>query len=337
MRCPFAARRSTRRAFVRGASAASLALLAGCGRLPWQGQAPAKRYRIGLLDHFAADPLQDPFWIEFRAGLRELGYVEGENLVLDVRHTDREQEQLNALAAELVALRPDMIVTRPISSTRAARAATTTIPIVNTVSSADLVEAGLAASLARPGGNVTGLSGLNDDLLDKWMELLKAVAPNVSRIAILGANLRQPVSETAARVLGIAIEYLPVRSYSDLDLALNAVISSGADGLAVRATPWTITDRQRIVDLAAARRLPAISGYRQFVDSGGLMSYVTSGDGDAQRVAVYVDKLLKGADPAQLPLERPTRFSLVVNLKTAKALGLDIPYHVLLQATEMVE
>jgi putative tryptophan/tyrosine transport system substrate-binding protein len=305
-------------------------------------QLPGKVYRIGLI--LTAPP--GPAAHIARAldeGLRELGYVEGRNIVVERRFADGKQERLPALAAELVRLKVDVIVTGSNPVVAAVKQATTTIPVVMAVSR-DPVGAGFIASLARPGGNITGLS--NDptpEILGKNLELLKEAVPGVSRVAFLwnpvppGAGTYRDVVESAARRLGVTFQSVEVRGRNEFEGAFAAMVRERAGGVVVAGDPVTFGARSQVVLLAARNRLPAMYVQREFVEGGGLMSYGPNIAHQFRRAAVYVDKILKGAKPAALPVEQATRFELVINLKTAKALGLTIPPSVLLRADEVIQ
>jgi putative ABC transport system substrate-binding protein len=329
----------TRRQFVRGASVAGLGLVAGCAGLPGPGppagQPARKVYRVGFMSGAGAA------WPSvFRDALGELGYTEGENLVLEVRLTPQVGDQ-GALAGELVALGVDVIVTSALAPARAASEATRTIPIVNAgVVGGDLIEAGLADSQARPGRNVTGLTTFEADLLGKRLQLLTEVTPGVTRVAILGPGEDPGTRERYARAaeqLGVQLQLVELRSEDDVERAFEAMREEHADALDVRSAPGVNQSLTRIADLAVRQRLPTIGNSRQLADMGGLMSYQPRTSDLWRRAAAYVDRILKGASPADLPIERPTTFDLVLNLKTAQALGLTIPQHVLLQATEIIQ
>ena len=279
----------------------------------------------------------------FRQGLREHGYVEGKNIVVEWRSAEENIDRLPALAAELVRLKVDVIVTGGASPTRAAKAATTTIPIVMTNES-DPVGSGFVASLARPGGNITGLSILAPELSGKMLELLKEIVPKLSRVAVLGTST-QPGSaqmleevEKAAKVFGVKLQYLDILSSKDIAPAFRAATKGRADAV-LMLLPGRIeaSSRTEIAELAAKHRLPAISGRRDQVEAGGLISFgVNSNDLD-RRAVTYVDKILKGRLPADLPVEQPTKFELVINLKVAKQIGLKIPQSVLMRADTVIE
>ena len=331
---------------IRAAFAATLALGLLGAPLPAYAQQPAKVSRIGML---VTLPLEHP---EFRPGrdrfeqaLRELGYVEGRNIVSEYRSAEGRVERFPALAAELVGLKVDLIVVFSTPSARAARQATTTIPIV-AATMQDPVRDGLVASLARPGGNVTGLTFLGSELVPKRLALLKEAIPRVSRVAVLwhpgglaegtGQEMVKE-AEAAARGLGLHIQLVRAESPKGLDGAFSSMTRWRADALILLPSPMLFAERRRIVDFAARHRLPAMYIAREFVDLGGLMGYGASQLDLIRRAATYVDKILRGATPADLPVERPTKFELVINMKTAKALGLTIPQSVLLRADQVIE
>src|SRR5713101_7737568 len=306
-----------------------------------EAQTAGKVYRIGVLETLSAT-LNTGNLDAFRQGLRELGYVEGQNFVIEYRSADGRPERFPGLATELVRLKVDLIVTRGTPAVLAAEKATGSIPIVM-ATSADPTRFGIVSSLARPGGNVTGLSTIAVELAGKRLELLKEAIPRIARIAQL-ANMSSPASvsqwrqiEVAARSLGLEPQLLDVRAPEDLARAFDTAIKQRADALHVANDTLTQTNLRRIVDLSAKHRLPSIFGSRDFVDAGGLMAYGPNFTDLYRRAATYVDKIFKGAKPADLPVEQPTKFELVVNLKTAKALGLTIPQTVILQADQVIE
>ena len=317
-------------------------LALGLWRAPFaSGAQPAPPgHRIGWLS--AGVPLPDLDSEAFRQGLRALGYVEGQNLVLESRYAGGRAEQLPDLAAELVRLKVDVIVAGGTAAIRAAQHATRTIPIVMAVAY-DPIGQRFVASLARPGGNITGLSWLGAELLGKRLELLKEVVPQGTRIAVL-ANPGNPAYADnmdnltmAARALGLHLQVAEVRRADELDTAFTAMTREGADALIVLEDSLVLsTLGGRIAESAATSRLPAMYGWRRHVDAGGLMAYGPSMRDMQRRAAVYVDKILKGAKPADLPVEQPTTFELVINLKTANDLGLTIPPSLLFQATEVI-
>jgi len=306
-------------------------------------QPAGKVSRIGWLSAGFPRPDRDPPVDAFRQGLRELGYVEGQNLVIEYRGAEGRDERLPDLAAELVRLHVDVLVAVGPIATRAAQHATRTLPIVMT-GTADPVGAGFVASLARPGGNITGVSLLMAELPGKRLELLKETVPQSTRVAVL-ANPDNPVYEAlrnnltvAARALGLHLHVVEVHSADELDPAFAAVTREGADALMVLSDPALMDNlRGRVADLAATHRLPAMYNWKMYVEAGGLMSYGPSLPERHRRAATYVDKLLKGANPADLPVEQPTKFELVINLKTAKALGLTVPPTILFQADEVIQ
>jgi ABC-type uncharacterized transport system substrate-binding protein len=309
-----------------------------------EAQQATKVARIGYL---LSNPAANPHLHEaFRQGLRDLGYVEGRNLVIEYRSAEGKLERLPALAAELVALKVDVIVAGGgTPAALAAKQATKTIPIVF-VPLADPVTSGLVTSLARPGGNVTGLSVLLPELVGKCLEQLTRAVPGVSRVAVLWQPDAYPErtgkdmlkgADVAARALGVRLQFLEARGPADFDRAFSGMTRARAGALTVLTSNMLLGERRRLVDLAAENRLPAVYTWREFVDAGGLMSYGPDLVDSFRRAATYVDKILKGAKPADLPIEQPTKFELVINLKTAKALGLTIPQSVLLRADRVIE
>ena len=313
-------------------------------------QQAGKVHRIGFLSPSSpSDPerLPSPFGerglAAFRQGLRDLGYVEGQNIAIEYRWAEGRFERLPDLAAELVRLKVDVIVSVVTQATLAAKNATGTIPIV-LVAAGDPLGSGLVANLARPGGNVTGPSSMYGDLAGKQLELLKETVPKVSRVAVLWnpANavwqaqmLRQ--TEIAARALGLQVQLLEARGPDELEGAFAAMTRERVSALLVQVDVIFALHARRIADLAAKRRVPAMYGSREHVETGGLMSYAPNIPDLFRRAATYVDKILKGAKPADLPVEQPTKFELVINLKTAKALGLKIPQSVLIRADEVIQ
>ena len=307
-----------------------------------QGSMP-KVPRIGYLQASMPQNGSTPFLEDFRQGLRELGYVEGKNVQLEVRWGEGKLERLPALADELVRLNVDVIVAVNSPSVVAARQATRTIPIVMPVSS-DPVGDGLVASLARPGGNITGLSVMSPELGQKRLQLLKEAFPRLSRpVAVLwnpdyvGMAARFRQAQGVASAVGIGVRSVEVRDSRELERALQAMDRERPDALLILADPLTTSQRLRIVEFAAEERLPAMYEVSQFVEVGGLMSYGPNVDQIVRRAAIYVDKILKGAKPADLPIEQPATFELVINLKSAKALGITIPQSILLQANRIIE
>ena len=329
--------RVERRGFIVG----TLGLLAA--PIAAETQPAGKVHRIGFLGSGSATG--DPRAREaFRDGLRELGWVEGQNLLIEYRFADGKPERLPALAAELVALKVDVIVAPNTPAALAAKQATRTLPIVF-IGAGDPVTSGLVTSLARPGGNVTGLSVLSTELVGKWLELLKQAVPGVSRVAALwqpGAmdertdKDMQEGAAVAAQALGVRLQFVEARGPADFDRAFSDMTKARAGALTVRPAPMFISERRRLVDLAAKNRLPAVYAWREFVDAGGLMAYGPNLSDLYRRAATYADKILNGAKPGDLPVEQPTKFELVINLKTAKALGLTIPPSVLARADEII-
>jgi putative ABC transport system substrate-binding protein len=309
-----------------------------------EAQQAAKIARIGWLTN---DPASNPHPPEaFRQGLRNLGYVEGRNLVIEYRSAEGNLERLPALAAELVALKVDVIVAAVGTvAALAAKQATRTLPIVF-IGAGEPVTSGLVTSLARPGGNVTGLSALIPELVGKCLEHLKQAVPGVSRVAVLwqlGAiderteKDRLKRADVAARALGVRLQVVEARGPADFDRAFSDMTGARAGALTVLSGSMFFIERRRLVDLAAKHRLPAVYQVREYVDAGGLMSYGPNLADMYRRAATYVDKILKGAKPDDLPVEQPTKFELVINLKTAKALGLTIPQSLLQRADEVIQ
>jgi len=319
----------------------TLALTIFAAPLTAEAQQAPKVYRIGFLHPGSALP--EPASLEtLRQGMRALGYVEGQNLVMEYRYAEEREERLPDLAAELVRLNVEVMVAGGTAATRAAQHATRTIPIVMTGTN-DPVGAGFVASLARPEGNITGLSFLGAELPGKRLELLKEAVPQSTRVAVL-ANPASPTYDPvmhsltgAARALGLSLHLVEVRRAEELESAFAAMTHAGADALIVLSDPALMAPLQgRVVDLAAERRLPAIYDWKFYVESGGLMSYGPSFQDIYRRTATYVDKLLKGATPADLPVEQAIKFELGLNLKTAKALGITFPPTLLIQADEVI-
>jgi putative ABC transport system substrate-binding protein len=278
----------------------------------------------------------------FRQGVRELGYVEGENIVIESRYADGKLERLPALVAELLRDKVDVIVTTGPTTTRPAKEATSTVPIVMGFDS-DPVGSGFVASLARPGGNITGLSALSPEISGKQLELLKEIVPRLSHVAVLGnsttAGNAQSVKETelAARGLGVQIQYLEVKEPKEIEIAFRNASKAHASAVIVLANSATTAHRSQVVKDALSSRLPAIYYTPEFVEDGGLVSYGVSITDLFRRAATYVDKILKGRKPADLPVEQPTKFDLVIHLKTAKQIGLTIPPTVLARADKVIK
>ena len=299
--------------------------------LPLAEAQPPKVARIGVLTNVDSPLLQT-----FRDALHELGYVEGRTVAFDYRFSRGMVERLPELAGELIRSKVDVIFAPSTTAARAASKATATIPIVF-ASAGDPVETGLVASLARPGGNITGLSSVNVELAGKRLALLKEAVPGIARVAILWvdapigrAQMRE--TEVAARALGLQLQSLPVRTADELEAALKAAVARGAEALVVPRNPLSFGLRARIPELAASSRLPAVYDDIEFAEAGGLMTYGPSLRENYRRAAVYIDKILNGSRPADLPVEQPTTFELAINLKAAGALGITIPQSLLLRA-----
>jgi putative tryptophan/tyrosine transport system substrate-binding protein len=308
-----------------------------------EAQQAARIPRIGVL---AGNLASTPHLVAaFRQGLLDLGYVEGRNIVIEYRDAKGEFKRLPALAGELVALKVDVILAAGTQHVLAAKDATTTIPIVF-ADVADPVSRGFVSSLARPGGNITGLANLNTDLVGKWLELLKQAVPGVTRVAflwqpgILPERAEKDVmqrAEAAARTLGVQLQVVEARGPEDFDRAFAEMTRSRIDAVIVWGGVMFIYERKRIAELAARNRLPSSYPMSEFVDAGGLLSYAPNIADNFRRAAGYVDRILKGAKPADLPVEQAARLELVINLKTAKALGLTIPPSLLQRADRIVE
>jgi putative tryptophan/tyrosine transport system substrate-binding protein len=304
-----------------------------------RAQQPRKVWRLGVLQP-AAPP--EPLVDVTRQRLRELGYLEGRNVVLEYRWAEGKLDRLTDLATELVGLKVDVITTMSTPAALAARSATGTIPIVFT-GVGDPVGAGVVSSLARPSGNATGISLLATELSAKRLEILREIVPGTSRVAMLwndtnpGMVLRAQEARDAAPKLGVTVQSIGVHDLISFEAAFAAIKSWRADALLTLVDPFTRMHRTQIVDFAARERLPAIYEARQFVDSGGLLSYGPNLAAIQRRAAEYIDRILEGAKPADLPVEQPTKFELVINLKTARALGLDVPPTLLARADEVIE
>ena len=332
---------TTRRAFI-GTLTGGLLV----APLAAHAQQAGKVARIGFLVTGSLESPETRVGLEaFRQGLRERGYVEGQNIVIEYRFADGKIDRLPGLATELARLKVDLIVARSTPVARALQQATTTIPIVAAVMG-DPVGDRFVASLARPGGNITGLSFLGPELVPKRLELLKEALPKVSRVAALwhpddfGERTTRDMlkqTEAAARTLGVHLQLVGVRGPNELDRAFSTMTKERAEALIMFPSPILSSEGRRIVDLAAKHRLPSMFAGRVFVELGGLLSYGASITDLIRRSATYVDKILRGAKPADLPVEQPTKFELVINLKTAKALGLTIPQSLLLRADEVIQ
>jgi len=319
----------------------TLALGILLGPLAAQAQQTGKPYRIGFLGNSTA-ALEANLVGPFRAGLRDLGYVEGRNVLIEYRWTEGKYERFPALIGDLVALKVDVIVTAGTPATLAVKKATTSIPLVM-VAVGDPVGTGIVPSLSRPGGNITGLTSISTEMDGKRLELLREVIPNVSHIAVLwnAASPLQVLAEkqtrAAAQVLRMNVLSLGVRTMEEIEGAFAAIVRERPGALLVLADRLFLHHRARIMDFAARHRLPGVHAYRELVEAGGLMSFGPSYADMHRRAAYFVDRILKGAKPADLPVERPATFELVINLKAAKALGLTIPQSVLLRATEVIQ
>jgi putative tryptophan/tyrosine transport system substrate-binding protein len=302
-------------------------------------QPAGKVYRIAYLETGAVRPRP---WQAFREHLRELGYLEGRNVAFETRSADGRTDRLPALAAELVRLKVDVIVTAGSPAARAAKEATTSVPIVM-ATGGDPVGLGLVTSLARPGGNVTGLTTLSRELSGKRLEMLREVLPHVARMGLLWHRtsaidaLTRRETEEAARALAIPLTMQAVDGPDDFDRAFAAIMADRAGAVLAATSPMFLAHRGKLNELALKHRLPVMFAFREYAEAGGLMAYGPSYTELFQRAASYVVKILKGAKPADLPVEQPTKFELVINLKTAKALGLTIPQSVLLRADEVIE
>jgi putative ABC transport system substrate-binding protein len=306
------------------------------------GAEPVGIRRIGYLESSSPSPARLQLLEAFRQGLRELGYVEGQNVALESRFGDGKPDQIHRFAAELVGLKIDILVTSGTPATQAAKQATRTIPIVMT-QLADPVGTGLVASLGRPGGNVTGLTTQDADLGGKRLELLLQIVPRVSRLAQLvdetspGTVLIGKGTRAAAASVGVKLQSLGVRDPGELDRAFAAMKDARAGALIVESSSMLFAWRERLAELALKNRLPTMFAQRQYAEAGGLTAYSADFSDPYRRAATFVDKILKGAKPADLPVEQPTKWVFVINLKTAKALGLTIPQSVLLRADEVIE
>jgi putative ABC transport system substrate-binding protein len=307
-----------------------------------EAQQPTKVPRIGYLTN--ASLSANPARIEaFRQGLRELGYLEGKNIVIEWRSAEGNRDRQRALAAELVRLKVDVIVTVGLGDTRAAKDATATIPIVM-VQGGDAVGSGFVASLARPGGNITGLSTLRPELSGKRLELLKEIVPRLSRVAVFMSSTSQDYAQVlkeldlAAGAFGVKLQYLDVLSPKDIETAFRAAVKERADAILFRV-PATFLSSQKpqIAALAVKSRLPAIYEGAEYVEAGGLMTYGVNETDLHRRAATYVDKILKGRKPADLPVEQPTKFEFIINLKAAKQIALTIPPNVLARADKVIK
>ncbi len=329
--------RQSRRQFLQGSLAlAGLGLLSGCGLGPTP--APPKVHRIGYLGVTPGSPAAEPLFIE---GLHALGWVDGQNVHLEYRWAEGRNERYPDLAAELVGLGVDLIVVDSAPAAQAAKEATSTIPIVLSAVG-DPVELGLVASLARPGGNITGVSSVFPQLVQKRLELLRESVPRLKRVAVLWSSTPGTIrgrkeAEEAAQSLGLELRVYEVGDPAQLESVFEAAMRDQAGALLELGGTFANVHLGQIIDLASKSRLPATYARRDFVDAGGLMSYSARLPDLYRHTATYADKILKGVKPADLPVEQPTTFDFVINLKTAQALGLTIPQSVLLQATEVIQ
>jgi putative ABC transport system substrate-binding protein len=331
-----------RLAVVRPATAVVLLLLSaflGTAAAQPAGKVPRVGY---LIPGSHSDPQRQRLLEAFRQGLRELGYVEGQNIAIESRWAEGKHDRLPALAADLVRSKVDVIVAQSGAATQAAQQATRTIPIVMSLSN-DPVGSGLVASLARPGGNVTGLTIMVPDLAGKQFQLLKEVVPKLSRVALL-TNPANPASarflreaEAAARALGVRLQTLETRNPQEIDSAFAAMTRERAGALLILPDQIFVSQRRQIAELATKRRLPSVYGVGEYAEAGGLMAYGANHIDLVRRAATYVDKILKGAKPADLPVAQPTKFELVINLRTAKAIGLTIPPSLLQRADQIID
>jgi putative ABC transport system substrate-binding protein len=307
-----------------------------------QAQQAGKVWRIGVLSSGSPSATGVGRIDAFKRGLRELGYVEGRNIVIEPRWGEGKYETLPGLAAELVRLKMDVILTAAVPAIRAAKGATGTIPIVM-AAVIDPVASGLVTSLARPGGNVTGQSMMSPDLAEKQLQILKEVVPKISRVAVLhnpanpGNAPEVRHAQDAARALGVRLQLLGARGPGEIDSAFAAMTHEQASAVIVLVDAVLQNNRTRITDLAARHRLPAVYGLSEYAESGGLLAYGPNRLDMFRRAVTYVDRILKGAKPGDLPVEQPSTFALAINLKTAKALGLTIPPSLLLRADQVIE
>ena len=308
--------------------------------MPAEAQQPTKIPRIGYLS--GSSPSTSPARRKaFQQGLRELGYVEGKNIIIEWRFAEEKFDRLPALAAELVRLKVDIIVTAGPQATRPAKQATSTIPIVM-AQDPDPIGDGFVASLARPGGNITGLSSLAPELSGKQLELMKEIVPKLSHVAVFGTSINPGNAqnlkevELAAKAFGVKLQYLDVLSPDDIETAFQAASKPRADAVLMLPGSVLVLRRAQLTDLAVKSRLPAIYPQTEFTEAGGLMYYGTNTPDLFRRAATYVDKILKGAKPGDLPVEQPTKFEFIINLKAAKQIGLTIPPNVLARADKVI-
>jgi putative tryptophan/tyrosine transport system substrate-binding protein len=333
--------RFSRREFVLGTGVSSLGLLAGCGRLPWQPPAPTPR--IGYLWAGSATDGVNVRRVEtFLQGLQERGYVEGHNILVERRYAEGQDSRLPELVAELIHVPVDLLVAGGTLAIRAAKDATDTIPIVMVIAN-EPIRQGLVASFARPGGNLTGLTQINVQLTGKHLELLKATVPGLARVGFLWnpaiPDRAYELSETeaAAHALALRVHPLEWRTPEELEVAFDAAATGRLDGLLLQNNFLISSNHARIAELAARNSLPTMSGVPEFAAAGGLIGYGPNLYEMYRRAAYYVDRILKGAKPSDLPVEQPMRFDFVVNLKTAEALGITFPHEIMLQVTEVIQ
>jgi putative tryptophan/tyrosine transport system substrate-binding protein len=320
-----------------------LMLLLGGAAISWPRALRAQQKAMPVIGYLGAGSPgpSAPFVAAFRKGLGESGYVEGQNVAIEYRFAEGHDDQLPALAADLVGRKVDVIVTFGGGAPRAAKAASQTIPIVFAIGG-DPIAIGLVASLARPGGNVTGVGWLGGELTSKRLELISELVPHARAIALLvnpnnpGASVVREMQE-AARTKGVQLPILYAGTESEIDAAFASLVQGNADALVVPAEPFINSRRQQIVALAARHAVPAIYGIREYVAAGGLISYGASLTAVYRQAGVYAGTILKGAKPADLPVQQPTKFELVINLKTANALGLTVPQSMLIRADEVIE
>jgi len=327
---------------LRAAAAITLVALVFFAPLAAEAQQAGKVYRIGILGEKGSDPAEARLWQAFRLGLREHGWIEGENILIESRWAEGNAARYPELAADLVRLNVDLIVTRGSTHVQGAKKATFSLPIVFVVH-ADPVGTGHIASLARPGGNITGLALLQTDLNAKGLEILTAAVPGAKRIAVLWSpdtpshTPALKALEEAARTLQVQLQAVGARTGSELEDAFSAMARAHAQAVLVLAYSGFIAERQRVAELALRYRLPTMFAVRDHVEAGGLISYGADYGDLFRRGAIYVDKILRGAKPSELPVEQASKFELVINLKTANALGLTLPQSILLQANEVIK
>jgi putative ABC transport system substrate-binding protein len=330
-----------RRQFVLGAGAAGMGLLAGCGRLPWQTQPPAKIPRLGYMAAVSASA-DAPRLEAFRQGLRGLGYIEGQNIIIEYRHENRELDRLPEIAAELIRLEPDVLVAVTTNAALAAKNATTTIPIVF-MGVTDPIAAGLAATLPHPGGNSTGITNMAALLTGKRLQLLKETIPQIARIAVLwdpqapGSAPQWEESQLAARELGLQLHSMEVSSADKYESAFRDAIEARSDAIWVTLNPLANSNQKVIAELAVTNHLPSLCAREDYSENGCLMAYGPGYANEGRDGARYVDRVLKGTKPADLPVEQPMTFEFVVNMNTAYALGIMFPNDIMLQVTRIVQ